>query len=607
MVAWVPGTQGSQRRNMKQLISRWGKSIDKDNILKEYPRPKLVRDSYYNINGHFEYAITKSKAVDIYTGKILVPFSPETYLSGVSKVVKPDDFLHYRKKFTLPDGFIKDRVILHFGAVDQECEVYLNGIKVGENKGGYLPFNFDVSSEILKDENILTLCLTDKTEQSPHGRGKQRLYKKGKMSSIFYTPSSGIWKTVWLESVSDKYITDVKIRPYYDTAEVGFNISTNGYPGKAQMQIYFQGRPLQQEEVDTDVFVKIKLKELKAWAPNEPNLYDVELVYGDDKIKTYFGMRKFSIEKDNKRILRFLLNNKPFFFNGVLDQGYWPESLLTAPSDEALKYDIIKLKKLGYNTIRKHVKIEPERFYFHCDRLGMIVWQDMPNGGGDYNMLFVAYLPSVFKSFGRIIKDSHYSLFKRKDEEGRRQYYKELEGMIDMLYNYPSIAVWVPFNEGWGQFDAKKASGLIRNLDNTRLICEASGWFDQKDGDIYSIHNYWYKLKVKPQKDRVVALSEYGGYALPVEGHMAFDNAFGYRYYKSSKELTDHYKKLWEDQIYPNIEKGLCSAIYTQTSDIEQEINGLMTYDREVDKMDGEVIKELNTKLYEMFNAIIGN
>lgn len=315
-------------------------------------------------------------------------------------------------------------------------------------------------------------------------------------------------------------------------------------------------------------------------------------------------MRKYSVAKDANGILRFFLNNKPFFFNGVLDQGYWPDGLMTAPSDEALIYDIVKLKEYGFNTIRKHIKVEPERFYYHCDRLGMIVWQDMPNGGGDYNMAFVTYLPNGLGNFARGIKDHHYKWFKREDEEGRKQYYRDLQGMIRLLYNYPSIAVWVPFNEGWGQFDARKVSEKVKKWDSTRLVNEACGWFDQKGGDMYSIHNYLRKLKVSPKLDRVVALTEYGGYAFPVEGHLACEKKFGYQKYATTEELTENYKRLWDEEIFPNLARGLSSAIYTQTSDIEEEVNGVMTYDREVDKLGMEVVCELNRKLYRMFDEL---
>ncbi|MBS5935180.1 MAG: glycoside hydrolase family 2 [Clostridiales bacterium] len=590
---------------MKQLMTKWGKKVDNKAVLKEYPRPNLVRDSYLNLNGEWEYAITKSKDIEKYDGNIVVPFSPEAYLSGVQRIVQPDDYLHYRCKFMLETEFIKKRLILHFGAVDQECEVSLNGIRIGEHKGGYLPFSFDITNEIKIGENTLTLCVVDKTEKAPHARGKQKLVKKGKYGSLFYTPNSGIWKTVWLESVGEEYITNLRVTPCFDESAITVLVSTNGEPKQANIRILFQDNVVKETIIQTDKTVKIVLDSFKSWTPDEPNLYDIEIDTGTDKVTSYFGMRKFSTGKDKNGILRFFLNNKPYFFNGLLDQGYWPESLLTPPSDDALKYDIIKLKELGYNTIRKHIKIESERFYYHCDKIGMIVWQDMPNGGGDYNMVFVTYLPNAFNWFARGVKDSLYSLFKRRDEEGRRQYYNDLEGMVNQLYNHPSIAVWVPFNEGWGQFDANIATKKIRKLDSTRLVNEACGWFDQNGGDMYSIHNYIRKLKVKPQSNRVVALTEYGGYSYPVENHVACEKEFGYKSYKNAEELTENYKRLWEEEIYPNIKDGLCSAIYTQTSDIEEEINGLMTYDREIVKIKKEVVKALNQKLDEIFQKTV--
>lgn len=589
---------------MKQLMTRWGKQLRKDNVLQEYPRMNLCRESYVNLNGEWDYAITKSPKVETYQGKIVVPFSPETYLSGVRKVVMPDDFLHYRKVFDLPEGFRKDRVILHFGSVDQECEVFLNKQKIGEHKGGYLPFSFDVTKVVKDKDNVLTLCVVDKTEEASHARGKQKLVKKGKYGSLFYTPCSGIWKTVWMESVENEYVTKVRITPYFDEAKVGFYVYTN-QPGKAKVKIFDKDTVIKEVEIATDKEVLVDMTGFQPWTPDTPHLYDVEICYNKDLVKTYFGMRKYSVGKDGKGILRFCLNNKLYFFNGILDQGYWPDGLLTAPSDEALVYDIVKLKELGYNTIRKHIKIEPERFYYHCDKIGMIVWQDMPCGGGKYNMGFVTYLPNAFDWFARGIKDHHYGIFKRKDAQGRRQYYKDLVGMVELLYNYPSIATWVPFNEGWGQFDAPVATKKIREIDTSRLINEACGWFDQQGGDMYSIHNYVRKLKVKPQPDRVVALTEYGGYSYPVPGHFACEKEFGYQAYKSSEELTQNYKRLWDTEIYPNVEHGLCSAIYTQTSDIEEEINGLMTYDREVDKMQADVIKTLNQKLYQLFDEVV--
>lgn len=616
---------------MIQLISRWGKEIDPGNILQEYPRPNLVRDSYFNLNGEWECRINESETADFYDETIIVPFSPESMLSGVGKIVMPHQRLHYRKKFTLPEGFKKSRVLLHFGAVDQECSVFVNGIRVGGHKGGYLPFHFDITDSLRQGENVLTLSVTDRTEQSPHARGKQKLQKKGKYASLFYTPQSGIWKTVWMESVEKAYIEDVRITPLYDDSSVRFEITvlnackTSGAEasggkasggetsGTVRLAVLDRGVEIgqaeitvrQEKEIKQVISQEIKLDGFKPWTPDTPHLYDVIIRYGEDEVRSYFGMRKLSTGRDGKGILRFFLNNKPYFFNGILDQGYWPESLMTAPSDEALVYDIIKLKEMGYNTIRKHVKIEAERFYYHCDRLGMMVWQDMPNGGGEYNMVFVTHLPNASDRFARGVSDRHYGIFKRKDGEGRRQYYTDLKNMVSTLYNYPSIAVWVPFNEGWGQFDAVKATKEVREIDSGRLINEACGWFDQGGGDMYSIHNYRHKLKVKPQQDRVVALTEYGGYAYPVEEHLSCKKEFGYQHYHSTEELTQNYKRLWEEEIYPNLQYGLCSAIYTQTSDIEEEINGVLTYDREIVKLDEDQVKEMNDKLYGMFDSLV--
>ena len=589
---------------MIQLVTRWGKNLDREQVLREYPRPGLVRDSYLNLNGEWDYYISSNKNDGEYNDKILVPFAPESMLSGVGKILQPDQYLHYRKKFHLPDGFVKNRVLLHFGGVDQECEIFINGMSVGSHVGGYLPFSFDIT-KYLKEENELHVIVTDKTELAPHARGKQKLHNHGGMSSLFYTPQSGIWKTVWIESVPNAYIEQLKITPLYDEASVKIRVIANdSFDQPVIIKVLDQGTVIASAETKANQSVVIPMGDFKSWSPEHPFLYDLEIQMGEDVVRSYFGMRKFSVGKDSKGMLRFFLNDQPFFFNGILDQGYWPDGLMTAPSDEALIYDIEKLKEYGFNTIRKHIKIEPERFYYHCDRLGMIVWQDMPNGGGDYNMAFVTYLPNGLGNFARGIKDSHYKWFKREDEEGRKQYYKDLQGMIKLLYNYPSIAVWVPFNEGWGQFDARKVSEQVKKWDSSRLVNEACGWFDQGGGDMYSIHNYLRKLKVSPKQDRVVALTEYGGYAFPIEGHLACEKKFGYQKYETTEELTKNYKRLWEEEIYPNLSRGLSSAIYTQTSDIEEEVNGIMTYDREIDKLGMDTVYSLNQKLYQMFNEL---
>lgn len=588
---------------MKQLMTKWGRELDVNNVKQEYPRPNMVRESYMGLNGCWDFSINHAEACDEYDKTILVPFAPESVLSGIGQITQPDQYLHYRKQFTLPEGFNRGRVLLHFGAVDQECVVYLNGKKLGGHRGGYLPFCFDITEALADGENVITLCARDQTEKAPYARGKQRLAKGGLCSSLFYTPVSGIWKTVWLESVPQDYVTGIRMNPRYDDAKIEMQVNTT-CAGTAKVKISLEGNAVFEGEIETDKKVCIDLPDFKPWSPDEPNLYDVAVQYKDDHVESYFGMRIFEKKKDSKGILRFYLNKKPFIFNGLLDQGYWPDGILTPPSDEAYEFDIRKLKAMGYNTLRKHIKIEEERFFYLCDKIGMVVWQDMPNGGGTYNMLFVTALPNASERIARGIKDHHYKIFARDDKEGREQFYKELEGMIDLLYNYPCIALWTPFNEGWGQFDARVASEKIRALDPDRLINEACGWFDQGGGDLYSIHNYLRKLKVSPKEDRVVALTEFGGYAYAQEGHTACEKSFGYRGYHSREELTKNYQRLWEEEIYPNLKNGLSAAIYTQVSDVEEEVNGVFTYDREIVKMDEDVVRRLNQRLYDEYEQM---
>lgn len=591
---------------MIQLKTRWTDQVHAENVLPDYPRPSLVRDSYFNLNGQWDYAINQSETVSQYDGKILVPFSPETLLSGVQKIVQPEDTLHYRKVFQLPQGFIKDRVLLHFGAVDQECQVFLNGKFLGSHIGGYTAFSFDVTDVLVQGDNVLTLTVKDYTETKPHGRGKQKLVRKGKFASLFYTPQSGIWKTVWMESVPEAYVQGVQITPLFDEAAIRLNISAQVQVQEAQVEILDGDRVVKAAKVKTNEDMVLELGTFKAWSPDHPHLYDLKITLGQDQAMAYFGMRKYSVDRDSSGLLRFFFNNEPVIFNGPLDQGYWPDSLMTPPTDEALVYDILKLKELGFNTIRKHIKIEPERFYYHCDKIGMFVWQDMPNGGGeDYNMRFVTYLPNASNWACRNISDHYYNLFRREDAQGRAQYYEDLKAMVQELYNHPSIAVWVPFNEGWGQFDARKATALVESIDSTRLINEACGWFDQGGGHMYSIHNYSPGLDIEPQEDRVVALTEFGGYAYAMPGHLACEKEFGYQSYGSREELTQNYRRLWETEIYPNLEKGLGAVIYTQTSDIEEEINGVFTYDRDKVKLIESEVLEINQELYRRFDALV--
>jgi len=566
------------------MYTKWGKQVDCENVLKEYPRPQMRRNSYINLNGRWHYAIVKGKDVpEKLDGEILVPFSPESPLSGVNKRVTPEDTLWYTRTFTLPEDFNIGRVLMHFGAVDQVATVYLNGIEVGSHVGGYTPFSMDIT-EALGEENELVVKVKDATDTSYHSRGKQKTRKGG----MWYTPQSGIWQTVWLESVPNEYITSLKITPLYDEAAVEVTAySEYDMPCTARIGFVVS-------EGVTNSPMRISMQGFTPWSPEAPHLYDFSVKMGEDVVESYFGMRKFEMKADEDGIKRLFLNDKPYFHNGVLDQGYWPDGLYTAPSDEAMIADILAMKELGFNMLRKHIKIEPLRWYYHCDRLGMLVWQDMVNGGGKYG--FFTTVTPLFT--GLHAKDDNYSKFSRQSEEGRLQYKQELDEMLHLLYNSASVAMWVPFNEGWGQFDAAQIAEYIKQLDPTRLVDHASGWHDQGAGDISSVHVYFrpYKLK-KDKHNRAIALTEFGGYNFRVAEHSEKGKEYGYKKLKSLGELEAAYRTLYEKEIIPAMDKGLSAAVYTQLSDVEGEVNGLFTYDREVLKISADTIREINSKL----------
>ncbi len=582
-------------KNINVLYTQFAENIDKNCPLSEYPRPQLVRDSYINLNGLWDYAIlSKPSELPTYQGKILVPFSPESPLSGVNKLLKPAEYLYYRKIFTIPKGFKKDKVLLHFGAVDYQCKVYINQKLVGENKGGYFPFTFDITDFIFLDkENYLTMEVTDPSDTGFQQRGKQKLKRGG----IFYTPQSGIWQTVWLESVVDNYIENIKITPDIDTSSVNIEIKAKDLSIPADIEVSFGEEKIISAKTDENGKATITFEEFKLWSPEEPNLYDISIALGQDTVSSYFGMRKFSVGNDEKGIPRLMLNNKPYFHNGLLDQGYWSDGLYTPPTDEAMIYDIQITKDLGFNMLRKHIKIEPLRWYYHCDRLGVIVWQDFINGGRGANKLYNGFLSII----GRTADDTNYRWGGRKEEESRKEYYIDAEKTIDLLYNTVSLALWVPFNESWGQFDALKVTDWVRTLDNTRPIDHASGWLDQGGGDFKSTHVYFVPIKVPSESDRkgrCFILSEFGGYSLGTEGHVFNSKkSFGYRKFSSQEEFEQAYHKLFEGSIIPLIEKGLSATVYTQITDVEDEINGILTYDRKVVKLDADKLRELNSRI----------
>ncbi len=582
------------------METRWTKEVNKEAPLQEYPRPQLRRNIWTNLNGQYDYAVSNSmEEIPVeYEGKITVPFAIECQLSGVERRLDPMDILWYHKTFTLGEEYDGKHVILHFGAVDWECRIYINGKFVGGHTGGYCPFNFDITEYLVEGENELHVSVFDPTDAGWQQRGKQAIKQKG----FWYTPTTGIWQTVWLEAVDEMYITNVKLTPDIDEYCVHVDIETTAETDYKIVATVFD----EDEEViftsDVGCVDIIPMTRFKLWTPEKPNLYNVmfELYHKDllvDTVVSYFGMRKFSMEKDENGIPRLFLNNKPYFQIGLLDQGYWPDGVMTAPTDEAMIFDIKVMKSLGFNMLRKHIKVEPLRWYYHCDKIGMIVWQDMVSGAKHPGNFLVGAVPF----FQISVKDDAYSLFNREEKAWRDQFEDELEQMMATLHNCVSIGCWVPFNEGWGQFDAKRIGEKVKRLDPSRIVDHASGWFDQKGGDLRSMHRYTVPVTKGRSDNRAFVLSEFGGYSRIVPGHTMDENkAFGYLMYKDKKSLTKAYEKLFNKQIIPLVSKGLSAVVYTQLSDVENETNGIMTYDRDIMKIDNETIVKINKRLFSI-------
>lgn len=612
---------------MKQLYTPWGENLSQENILQEYPRPALVRGSYVNLNGLWDYGFTQEPTVPSqYDGKILVPFSPEAVLSGVNRQLQPEEYLWYRRQIPLEQDKLEAGMglHLHFGAVDQSVNVYLNGEKVGEHHGGYLPFYLDITSPAssAKENRLeLTLCVKDVSDTSYYARGKQKLHRGG----MYYTAQSGIWQTVWMEYVPKEYVSSVQTVSHVDEGNISFKINmervvsidrqfdTISVPFSLDvLPPTIEDKPMitPGDTLDTmalsvplcsktdvltitgsslcyDAEVSLSEEQLSLWTPETPYLYPYRLRVGDDYIAGYFAMRTFTREKDGDGIYRICLNHQPVFMRGVLDQGYWPEGLMTPPRDEAFVFDIKEMKKLGYNMMRKHIKIEPQRFYYHCDRLGMIVWQDMVNGGESYKDWYVTYMATAKSLLGLKSRDTNARLLARRNADGKKEWETEMLSTIELLKEHPCICTWVIFNEGWGQFDTKRLVTLAKEADATRLIDATSGWYDQGCGDMNSFHNYFFKMKIPKDtydSTRVAVLSEFGGYSLAIEGHCTDDGLYGYGTYKTSEELQKAFEKR-EAQVKALIPQGLCASVYTQVSDIEDEVNGIFTYDRKVRKI----------------------
>ena len=581
--------------------------------LAEYPRPALRRDSCEILNGPWQYAITQTAEYPAaWQGSILVPYSPEAPASGVGRTLQPGQWLHYHRLFAPPAGE-GGRVLLHFGAVDYACAVQVNGHLAGGHRGGYWPFTLDIT-DLLNGtgRNSLWVAVQDPTGHGTQARGKQTL----KPGGMFYPAQSGIWQTVWLERVPDNYIQTLTVTPDYDARTVTVRVHTAKPGGAVNLWAMVRAGGVTiaedwgSDETDQDGEVTLNIPEehFFPWSPDTPFLYDLTVgtnqgeEAGLDTVHSYFALRKWSCAPDAHGVLRFCLNDKPILLNGLLDQGYWPEGLYTPPSDAAVERELSEVKALGFNLLRKHAKIEPQRWYYHCDRLGLIVWQDIVNGGSTYNLWFVTYLTNVLQPLLRRFPDGKACrrLLSRAKPVSREEYAHELADTVQALRCHPCIACWVPFNEGWGQFDAGKAVQALRTLDGTRLVDEASGWFDQGGGDVHSLHNYFYPLRIRPQK-RTVALSEYGGIAWPMPGHEPPHKTYGYGTAKDRQELTARYKKLQLKTVLPQLEKGLSALVYTQLTDVEDEVNGLFTYDRAAVKPDANAVRSVNAALAAEF------
>ena len=582
---------------IRQLKTRWSDGIS-ETPLSEYPRPQFQRDSYQNLNGYWKCAFTSDdRQPSDFTQTILVPFSPETLLSGVNRTLQPGEYLWYKREFTMVPGFNRGRVLLHFGAVDQIAEVYLNGSLVGKNEGGYYPFSFDVTS-YLQETNTLVVRVQDFSDTSYYERGKQKINRGG----IWYTPQSGIWQTVWLESVPQNYLEKVRITPDLANRKLKLDFfKNNDLP--VRTEVVLNKRLVASVTTGRDS-VFIDFSEVEAWSPENPVLYDLRFTNGDDVVTSYFGFRSFDIRtaKDGRK--RFFLNGKPYYLNGLLDQGYWSDGLYTAPTDEALIHDITVCKERGFNALRKHIKIEPARWYYWCDRLGMLVCQDMVNGGTKYSN----WTTLASSAFTTSIDDTakNYKIFARDSEESRQMYYRNLKRMVEHLYNVPSLVLWTPFNEGWGQFDSKKVHDYLLELDNTRVIEPASGWHDQHFGDINSKHIYFKAVNMnKFDDDRLYYLSEFGGYTLKLYDHCFNDKqTFGYKRIKDSAQLNSDLRTLFTRDILNNIDKGLAGSIYTQVNDVEDEVNGLMTFDREITKVEKDTLTDIVAAIREKYEKL---
>jgi hypothetical protein len=569
------------------LMTRWAKEVSPANVHQEYPRPQLVRPDWINLNGLWQCAVRPRAEgrPERFDREILVPFAIESALSGVMEKVGEGNRLWYRRDFEVPAAARGKRLLLHFGAVDWEATVWVNGTALGAHRGGYDPFSFDITDALRPSgSQEIVVAVWDPSDRGYQPRGKQVTNPEG----IWYTSVTGIWQTVWLEPVPAVRIDRLEIVPDIDRSLARITAHTTSADSAKHsiaLRASLEGRAYEAEGKPGEP-IELSIRDAKLWSPDHPHLYDLTVILSErgaasgtlDRVTSYFGMRKIALGRDEKGVNRLFLNNRPLFQLGPLDQGWWPDGLYTAPTDAALRYDVEVTRKIGFNVARKHVKVEPDRWYYHCDQLGLMVWQDFPNGdrhiGGND--------PDIVRS-----------------AESAENYRRELKAMIDARKNHPSIVAWVPFNEGWGQFDTDGVLGWVKEYDPTRLVDGPSGWTDRGSGDMLDIHRYPGPGTAPLQERRAVVLGEFGGLGLPLAGHLWWNERnWGYRTYTTREDLLTNYKLVMK-KLHPLIGSGLAAAIYTQTTDVEGEVNGLTTYDRAVVKLGIETLAEIHRKLYE--------
>ena len=580
-----------------RLSTRWSQQVDPSNVLPEYPRPQMTRsNNWINLNGLWDCTILpKTDQQDLpatYSGNILVPFAIESGLSGVAKTVGKDSVLWYRKTINIPATFKNKNTLLHFGAVDWLCDVYVNGKQIGTHQGGFDPFTFNITAALKKGtQQQVTVRVWDPSDDGPQPRGKQIRIPNG----IWYTPVTGIWQTVWLEAVPATYIVSTKQTPDLDQQRLTISAQLqNAQPSDKISVIVFDGeQQVAAQATGTTEAVTLSIKNAKIWSQENPFLYDIRVSVERngkviDEVKSYAAMRKISLAPDANGVQRLMLNNKFVFQYGPLDQGWWPDGLYTAPTDEAMKFDIVKTKEMGFNMIRKHVKVEPARWYYYCDKMGMLVWQDMPSGDLGNRWDSRPFIE------GRGTE-------KIRTPASEKIYRMEWNAIIDALYNFPSIVVWTPFNEAWGQFKTEEIVDWTSKKDSSRLINTASGGNFFRVGDIIDLHNY--PEPAMPDgslfgSKQALVLGEFGGLGLPLQGHTWQDKNWGYQSFGTSDSLLLRYAGFM-NAIPDMIKKGLSAAVYTQTTDVEGEVNGLMTYDRKIIKMPVDKLQQLHIKFHD--------